>query len=75
MAKCKGKNCGAEIMWCTWRESGAAIPIDPKPNAAGNLARIGDKVHAYSENDARLHREKFMPHHATCPDAAMFRRK
>lgn len=71
MSKCKG--CGAPIAWAEWSSSGSPIPLDPNPNANGNLALVAGKVHRYGPEDERLLRERYMPHHATCPKADDFR--
>lgn len=56
--------CGASIVWAT-TEKGKAQPLDPRPEKrivvdAHDIARVVNT---------------FMPHHATCPRAAEFRRK
>jgi hypothetical protein len=71
MSKCKG--CGAPIVWGEWESSGRPTPLDPNPNPKGNLALVAGKVHSYGPEDARLHRDRYMPHHATCPKADDFR--
>lgn len=65
-AKCK--DCGADIMWSV-TEGGSAIPLD-----AGGQRRM------ILIEDMTLHRivtksvKTYMPHHATCPKAAEFRK-
>lgn len=83
---CKG--CGKPIYWVE-TEKGARMPLDPAPVEAGRIiVRMGPHMgqataHAETaeETAARLRctepaaRVAFVPHHATCPDADLFRKK
>lgn len=73
MANCR--SCDAAIEWCTWEDSGKAVPLDVGPSPKGNLAVVGDKVHRYTGIDATLGREKRISHFATCPDSDAWRKK
>lgn len=65
------------------------MPIDAEPNPAGNV-RITDEYRPSKAGTARLvivlpkadqgemfadDAERYMPHHATCPDGAKWRKK
>jgi hypothetical protein len=73
-ARCKG--CDAEIVWATHETSGKAIPLDAKPDEAkGSLALVKGEVHRFNDLDQRLGRDRYVPHHQTCPNADDFRRR
>lgn len=65
---CKG--CGAPIWWVTTAAHGRAMPLDPDPTPTGNVTLDPQGravVHAAGQatlDDA----ERYMPHHATCPN-------
>lgn len=73
LAECS--TCKAPILWARWALSGRAVPIDPTPVSSGNLALEAGRVHLYTDDDARLQRERFTSHFATCPDADQHRRR
>ena len=72
---CSGPRCHARICW-TVTEDGKRQPVDVDPNPSGNL--VVEKVARYSY---RSHVEtlldpagdRYVPHHATCPDVELFR--
>ena len=85
MAKCGG--CGADIIWGE-TVGGKRQPFDREPNAGGNrllvgrgpdeppLVLIAGEVAAYlpmPEQEA-LVGARYMPHHATCPNAEDYRK-
>ena len=67
------KSCRASILWAT-SARGTPMPVDVRPDERGNLtlAVAGKDLHARVEPDAPAPR--YMPHHATCPDAARHRK-
>lgn len=80
MAQCN--SCGAEIVWAVTSGKGKAMPIDAEPNPDGNVELLPPKqgtrapvavVHAQPPlaPEHPIH----MPHHATCPQAAEWRRR
>lgn len=82
-AKCK--SCGAAILWVI-SIKGTSQPLDFEPNEKGNLVvdakRIVRDGHVVIEDHARRYDELFdfgcdvfMPHHATCPQAAKWRKR
>jgi hypothetical protein len=77
VASCR--SCNAEIEWFTWADSGRAVPLDARPapaDAKNALAVIGGgKVRRYTVEDARLGRDRRIPHFATCPDAKDWRNR
>lgn len=76
MSKCKG--CQAAVVWCR-TAAGKWIPVDAKPNPEGNLVlreslqaaspKIAVVVNLFTDPEL----ERYMPHHATCPDVEDFR--
>lgn len=77
---CRGEGCGARIRWartCT----GKSQPLDADPNPSGNVVFTEGYdptgvpiVETLGPLDFADTRERFMPHHATCPDAGSFHR-
>lgn len=81
---CRGKTCDAPIAWVASRR-GKFQPIDLEPNPEGNLVLtsatrkskagtvvpVADTIpHGQTE---LLTVDRYMPHHATCPDVDTFR--
>lgn len=77
--------CDAPMMWATSEVTGRPMPLDAEPVVAkagepalelrrGVFAIVRGKAHAYSAEDARLKRDGFTSHFATCPRAADFHR-
>lgn len=62
-------SCGAAVVWARWSVSGKWTPVDAIPVSSGNLALEAGRVHLYTPDDARLQRERYTSHFATCPDA------
>lgn len=68
---CKG--CAAPIWWAR-RLSGKAQPLNRAPDQAGNIVMengIAVQFQPLIHSDGR---DRFMPHHATCPNANDFRK-
>lgn len=68
MSDCR--ECAAPIRFVRL-DTGRALPVDPLPNAAGNVCarRLGNGLNGYvisKEHGADPHFLRFMPHHATC---------
>jgi hypothetical protein len=77
MSVCRG--CGAAIEWAETAKNGKPIPLDAKPDEAGNLVVVGFKndgtrIVAVRLQPSLLEGSRFMPHHATCPNVSSFRR-
>lgn len=71
VVKCSRPGCGMPVRWCLTDKNRKPIPVDPDPNAGGNLvvtftAADGTMVVAVSHVDADDGRPRYMPHHATC---------
>lgn len=80
MARCR--SCGAPIRWAVTTH-GRMMPLDAEPNPDGNVtftgrrrpSRAGDapEVHVHAVGQRGLDVEdapdRYMPHHATCPQA------
>lgn len=73
MSICKA--CGADIIWIKVISSGKAMPLDPSPTDAGNVAArkifdtddwIGYVISA--AQPPKVNYGRYMPHHATCPN-------
>ena len=69
------RSCGAPIEWAKWSDTGKPIPLDVGEVKNGNLAVVGERVHRYTDTDARLHRERRQSHFASCPDSDDWRRR
>jgi hypothetical protein len=77
MSTCGG--CGAEILWVKTATTGSAMPLDMAPTATGNVyldasgtAHVGRCRCPAAHPPQSL---RHVPHHATCPKAADFRRR
>lgn len=76
-ATCAG--CGAEIIWCV-TQNGKRQPVDAEPNPKGNL-ELRDVLNRFDPVSVVIdlwsdpNCERFMPHHATCPNADEFRKQ
>lgn len=71
MAKCKG--CGAEIIWAITKANEKPIPLDPPVKMMVEVGRKAVGPH-YGEMIVSME-DVYMPHHATCPKGAQFRRQ
>lgn len=71
------KRCPARIIWAR-TVNDKPIPVDEAEDSKGNivLVQVGDGVRSYVvRSDADFPGEpRHMPHHATCPAAASFRK-
>lgn len=85
MTPSKCRSCGAPIRWVV-SVKGVPQPLDFEPNPAGplviDLKSVVRDGHTIHEERARKFEdlfdhgvERFMPHHATCPQAEKWRRK
>lgn len=64
------RDCASPITFATL-DTGSRIPLNPLPNAAGNVAvrLVGGALHGYVIADAKPYRpdhDRMMPHAATC---------
>ena len=68
MSNCRA--CAAPLLWVKTR-SGKNMPLDEKPNPAGNVVLdAGRRAMVLTDLDKQMLRENdvlYMPHHATCP--------
>jgi hypothetical protein len=87
MSACR--SCKAPLLWATSEANRKPIPLDRDPNPEGNVVLVDASftrgaVHI-SEKVARVlgplelaaldaGTNRFMPHHATCPNVKDFRR-
>ena len=73
---CKGKNCGAEIVWVKGR-NGNRWPLDPEPCGDGDVVIEGDEVATILSPEAAKNYfgEKYRPHWKSCPNHQDFRRR
>ena len=76
MSTCR--SCNAKIIWAKTL-AGKAIPIDAKPQPAGNI-HLNRGVAIYlTDEEQKILREEgttfHVAHFATCPNAAQHRRK
>lgn len=78
--------CRAPILWAI-TERGKAMPLDAEPDPAGNVILTGEvrrtdhgsaPVAVVLGNTSELFGDpdttRYMPHHASCPEAERFRR-
>lgn len=74
MSRCR--SCDAEVRWAR-TSAGKRMPLDAEPDPNGNVELVGEGmmevavVHSQQSMGAGV---RYMPHHATCPDAAEWRR-
>lgn len=71
------RSCQAPVLWARHTATGRWAPFDAEPSTAGNVVLDGDQatvVGPPSLFDAPDERPRYMPHHATCPHAAAWRR-
>lgn len=67
------RSCDAEILWAT-TAAGKAMPLDAVPNPNGNVEAVCDahgrwSVVAVYKGPDLFGAVRYMPHHATCPNA------
>lgn len=80
------RSCGAEVLWVIQEKSGKAQPVDAAPNPDGNVVLTGKKQRSRAGTITPVARtlaigqmelvpiaDRYMPHHATCPDVARWR--
>lgn len=67
------RSCDAPIIFARTTK-GARIPLDAEPNPAGNIELRQGIAHVVTgERDPDV--QRYMPHHATCPNAADWRQR
>lgn len=71
MAACK--SCEAPMFWVD-SPTGKNMPMDEKPDPAGQWVVIAGKARRVTDDDRKLHRETYTCHFATCVDANQHRR-
>jgi hypothetical protein len=74
--KCRG--CGAKVLWYRTKASRALIPLDAEPNPRGNVVIDAEGLAVVLGGglfDEAPEGERYMPHHATCPQAPNYKRK
>lgn len=71
----KCRSCHAAIFWAI-TDKGKQQPIDAAPVAGGNLvvAQRGTVFYAHVAGLFDAPGDRYMPHHATCPDAEKWKR-
>ena len=78
-SECRGKNCGAPIIWCRTAR-GKKMPLDAEPSSAGSFV-----IEHADSNDPLARRlanyaassytgDKYTPHWETCPNSKDFGR-
>ena len=67
------RSCNADIEWAKWIGTGKNVPINVGATKDGNLVVISGRVRSYTDEDARLHRERRVSHFTTCPQADSWR--
>jgi hypothetical protein len=67
------KSCSAPVIWAEWATTGRPAILDAAPVPDGNLALVAGKVRHYQPADAKVHRERYRSHFATCPHAGQWR--
>lgn len=72
------RSCGAAIRWVK-TQKGKAMPVDWEPSCDGNLRVILGVAIVLNGEELSKHRNGVTPlyqsHFATCPDAALHRKK
>ena len=77
MSNCS--SCGARVEWAK-TDKGRRIPLDPAPNAAGNLIIVGNErklrvMHALrKDEDPPPIVPRYTTHFTTCPNAGEHRK-
>ena len=70
MSECR--SCGAPITWAI-TDQGRRIPLDAKPNPAGNIRLDLTHAHILTKSD-NYNGPRYTSHFATCPNADKHRR-
>lgn len=75
MAACR--SCGAPMRFIRTRK-GRAMPLDAEPDPSGNVVIADDDVaevfpDSYAAAEAWGDRPRYLPHHASCPQAGDWR--
>lgn len=61
------RTCGASIRFVRTAANDKLIPLDPEPNPDGNVEIIDGNAVVHTGPDL-FGGQRFMPHHATCPN-------
>lgn len=80
----KCRSCGRAVIWAVTAK-GKRIPLDAEPNVRGNIIVKETQAIVNGHAETQLAAEqvaplfdakqsRYMPHHATCPDAKKWRR-
>lgn len=60
------RKCGEQIEWGRWDKSGKSMPLDAYPHPAGKLVLVNGKISRFTDNDAKLQRDRRVSHFDTC---------
>ena len=70
-------SCGAPMRWVT-PLAGKPMPLDAEPNPEGNVEMVttpaGPRAKVHAKGQGGLLGERWMPHHASCPQGREWRR-
>jgi hypothetical protein len=72
------RSCGAPILWVLTTH-GKRMPLDAEPDPAGNVSLDQHRVATVHTGGSlaflAVVNERWMPHHATCPQADQWRKR
>lgn len=66
------KSCGAAIIWRQHPATKSPMPLNAEPDPNGSMVLVGDKWAMLAQ--VATNRPRYMPHFATCPNAAAHRK-
>ena len=69
MSNCR--SCGQRIEWAEFSSSGKRSPFTVDPN--GTWSIVNGKASNFTDEDARLGRERYVSHFSNCPQAGSWR--
>jgi hypothetical protein len=67
------RSCGAPIVWAR-TVRGKMIPLNSAPDPAGNMVLVGPGQAEQVTGERLPLEDRYMPHHATCPQGRDWRR-